>query len=122
MPITLNSKVYNWAQFDQSGTSRYLETSNAMPTGYSPLTARVTMSTGKSQKVKWRLAIPTVATADSPCGCVGAVLGTSYVTIEVDVPSTGTLTDRTDLLARVVSLVSTTEFGDSVKKLIQPAG
>lgn len=110
MAITLNTKVYNWGQFDQSGASRYLETSGSLPSSYSNLTAKVTVSTGKSQRVKWRLAIPVVATVDSGCGCIGEVLRTSYIDVVADLPSTSSLAERQDARLRLAGLVSTTQF------------
>lgn len=121
MPITLNSKVYNWAQFDPNGVSRYLETSAGVPTAFSNLTAKVTVGTGKSQKVKWRLAIPTVATDPSACACPGEVLNTDYIEVTAEVGSGGSLVSRQDLLARLRSLVLTTQFGDSINNLVQPS-
>lgn len=121
MAITLDSKVYNWAQFDPSGTSRYMETSGGYPSSFSPLTVKVTTGTGKTQKVKWRLAVPTVATVDSDCSCAGAVLSTDYVSIEFDVSSTGTLASRVDLLDRIQDLVLNAQFIASVENLVQPA-
>lgn len=121
MSITLNSKVYNWAQFDPNGVSRYLETSSGVPTGYSNLTAKVTVGSGKTQKVKWRLAIPTVATEASSCSCPGAVLSTDYIEVSAEVASNGALASRSDLLARLRSLVLTTQFASSIENLVQPS-
>lgn len=118
--ITLNGKEYNWAQFDQSGASRYLETSSEFPNGASPLTAKVS-STGKARKVKWRLAIPTVAAGSTSCSCPGEVQSTDYLVIEADLSAVGTLASRADMLARIKSLVLTTAFGDSITKLVQPS-
>jgi hypothetical protein len=120
--IILNSKTYNWAQFDPAGASRYTETAGGVPTSFSPLTARVSEGTGKTRKVKWRLAIPTVATTDSDCSCAGTVLSTDYVNIEIDLSATGTLASRQDILARLQALVLTAQFEASVENLVQPAG
>lgn len=120
MSITLNGKVYNFAQFDQNGTSRFINSSSDTPSGFSPLTARVSGPTAKAMKVKWRLAIPTVATEASSCSCPGAVLSTDYVTIECDLASNGSATSRADVLARITSLVGSTQFGASITTLVQP--
>lgn len=121
MSIIINGKTYNWAQFDPSGTSRYMETSSGYPSGFSPLTAKVTLGSGKTQKVKWRLAVPTVATVDSDCSCAGTVLSTDYVTLEFDMSSTGLLASRVDLLDRIQGLVLNAQFIASVENLVQPA-
>lgn len=121
MSITLDSKVYNWAQFDPSGTSRYIETAGGFPTSFSPLTAKVTLGTGKTQKVKWRLAVPYVATVDGPTGPAGTLLATDYVDLVFDLSSTGTSADRVNLLDRIQDLLLNAQFIASVEQLIQPA-
>lgn len=120
MAITLNTKVYNWGQFDPSGASRYLETSGSVPSSYSNLTAKVTVSTGKSQRVKWRLAIPVVTTVDSACGCVGEVLRTTYVDVVADLPTTGTLAERQDARLRLAGLVSAAQFVAAWDNFVAP--
>lgn len=120
MAITLNTKVYNWAQFDPNGVSRYLETGAATPTGYSNLTAKVTVSTGTTQKVKWRLAIPTVAAADTGFDKAGTVLRTAYVDVELSFAATSTLAERQDVRLRLKDLVASAQFIASTDSLVQP--
>lgn len=127
MAITLNSVVYNWSGFDQSGVSRWTATASGVASAFSNLTARVTVSTssGKNQsqsKVKWRIQIPVIATEDSACGCVGSVLRTSYVDIAADFGATSTLVERQDALARLRTLVLTDEFSAGFTALSQAAG
>lgn len=123
MSIVINSKTYNWAQFDQNSVSRYLETSAGVPNGYSPLTNKVNADgAGKSSTVKWRLAIPTIAAADSECSCAGAVLSTDYVEVTFQVSKTGTLASRQDLRLRLAGLVANAQFIASVDNLVQATG
>jgi hypothetical protein len=127
MSITLNSVVYNWAGFDQSGTSRWTATAAGVASAFSNLTARVTFGTSlgkdlRPSRAKWRIQIPVIATEDSACACVGSVLRTSYVDIVTDFAVSATLTERQDVLARIRALVLTTEFGNSLTALTQPAG
>ncbi len=128
MSITLNSVVYNWSGFDQSGTSRWTATAGGLASAFSNLTARVTLgqvkdSKNQSQsKVKWRIQIPVIATEDSACGCVGNVLRTSYQDIAADFAATATLAERQDALARLRGLVLTPEFEASYTSLTQSAG
>jgi hypothetical protein len=124
MSITLNSKVYNWAQFDQNGTSRYVESSAGVPNGFSPLTNKVSNSegTGKSQQVKWRLAVPVIATDDSACGCTGEVLETDYVEVVYTLSKTSTLAIRQDLRLRLASLIANGQYIASVDNLAQATG
>lgn len=129
MAITLNSVVYNWAGFDPSGTSRWTATAAGLATSFSNLTARVTIGgidgvskTARMSKVKWRIQIPVIATADSSCSCEGTVLRTSYIDVAADFHPTATAAERADALARLKSLVLTTQFADSFNALVQPAG
>lgn len=130
MSITLNSVAYNWVGFDPSGTSRWTSTAGGVATAFSNLTARVTIggySDGKSMsprmsKSKWRIQIPVIAAEDSECSCVGTVLRTAYVEVSADFHPAATLAERTDALARLRSLVLTTEFESSYLDLSQPAG
>lgn len=120
MSITLNTKVYNWSQFDPSGASRYLETSGSVPSSFSNLTAKVTVTTGKTNRVKWRLAIPVVATADSACGCVGEVIRTTYIDVVADLPATSTLAERQDARLRLKDLIATAQFIASFDTFVAP--
>lgn len=124
MSITLNSKVYNWAQFDQNGTSRYIESSAGIPNGFSPLTNKVSQAdgAGKSQQVKWRIAVPVLATEDSACACDGAVLETDYVELTFTLSKTSTLAIRQDLRLRLASLVANAQYIASVDNLTQATG
>ena len=128
MSITLNSVVYNWTGFDPSGTSRWSATASGVASGFSDLTNRTThgmaSAQGKSSlsKVKWLAKIPVVATEDSNCGCIGTVLRTSYFTVAADFGATATAAERADSLARLRSLVLTTEFENSWLNLAQAAG
>jgi hypothetical protein len=118
MSITINTKVYNWAQFDQNGVSRYIESSAATPTGFSPLTNGVGGS-GKTKKVKWRVAIPTVATVDTGFDKAGSILRTAYLNIELDVDETSTLAERQDIRLRGKDLFSNAQFIASFDNLVQ---
>ena len=128
MAITLNSVVYNWAGFDASGTSRWTATAAGVASAFSNLTARVTVAQGSTKqdsrpsRAKWRIQIPVIATEDSSCSCVGTVLRTAYVDIAADFAATATAAERADVLARIKSLVLTTEFAASINNLTQPAG
>lgn len=121
MAITLNSKVYNWAQFDSNGTGRWIHSPDGVPNANSMLTAKVT-SNGKAQKVTWKLTVPTVAIDDSACGCEGAVLRTAYLTITADFANTSNATERADDLQRLQDLTENAQFIASISSLLQPQG
>lgn len=123
MSIVLNSKTYNFGGYDPNSVSQYIERSAGVPSGFSLLTSRV-QGAGQGatdQKVRWWLNIPIIATVDSECACVGQVLRTYKVRIEVEEPAGSLAAERTDLQARIVALVSTTEFSASITNLLQPS-
>lgn len=108
--ITLNSKAYPWANWTQSGLSRFAF-AGLNAAGNSGLTFGV-KTTGKTVDAQVTLSTPILASEDSPCGCVGSVLRTAFTTVRRQVSTTATLAERTDDLARLRSLVLTTQFSD----------
>ena len=126
MSITLNSVVYNWSGFDQSGTSRWTATAGGVASGFSQLTERVTVPAGSNPeakaKVKWRVSIPVISSEDSKCACTGTLMRTAYVDIAADFGLLATASERAAVLAAIRDLVLTTEFSNSFKGLVQAAG
>lgn len=119
--IDLNSKTYAGIGFNQNGQSVFTEQSAGSPSGFGYLTGKVTTATGKTDStVKWNLSLPVIATASSECSCVGDVLRTYYVRMEVSIPSGSSAAERADLLARLQGLVQTAQFTGSLTGLIQP--
>lgn len=123
MAITLNSKTYNFVGFDRNGVSTYQETSAGVPSGFSYLTCRIIPGTkDAATRVRWRLTMPVVAVSDSDCSCAGSVLRTySFDEGRIDIPATGTATERADFQARVTALAATTQYIASVTTLVQPS-
>lgn len=121
MSIVLNSKTYNFAGFNPQSISMYVERSAGVPSGFSPLSARVEEGSGTSNtKVRWKLKIPVIASVDSECTCAGEVLREYITDIVVTVPPGSTSAERTDLLARITDLVGKAEFTASITSLVQP--
>lgn len=122
MSITLNSKVYPFAGFDSQSLSTYVNRDSGVPSGFSRLTARVDEgSASANTKVRWKLKVPVVSTEDSECSCAGALLREYAVDLVVTVPPGSTAAERTDLEARIVDLVASSEFSASIISLIQPS-
>lgn len=120
--ITLNTKQYSWVGFNPNGQGLYAEKSGGVPSSFSYLTSKVNTGTGKADStVKWNLSIPIVVTSDSSCGCVGDVMRTYYLRIEVTAPSGSSAAERDDLALRISDLVASAEFQASVKGLTQPS-
>lgn len=121
MSITLNSKVYNAIGWNQNQQFVYNETSAGVPSGFSYLTTKVGLGTGKTNTmVKWNLTMPIVALEASECACPGDPLRSYFGKFELTIPAGSTLAERTDYYDRIVALVATTEFANSVKGLVQP--
>jgi len=108
--ITLNSKAYPWANWTQSGLSRFAN-AGVSANGNSGLTFGA-KTTGKLVDAQVSLSIPVIATVDSACGCIGTLIRTSYVHVKRQNSVTATLAERTDDLARLRALVLTTQFSD----------
>lgn len=106
--ITLNSKAYPWANWTQTGLSRFVN-AGATAVGNSGLTFGV-KSTAKAVDASVVLAVPVLVAADSPCGCAGSVKFTDYTTIRRQVNPLATAAERADNLARLRALVLTTQF------------
>lgn len=115
--VTLNSIVYSPVQRNQSAGFIWRDRTSAFPAGqgdlsYSGPGAR---NGGDVQRVGFRLAFPTVATEADACACPGTVTSESVVTIWVDVDTRQSVTQLTDLLARITSLVGSSVFTNAVK-------
>lgn len=123
MSIVLNSKTYNFRGFlAPNSISSYTETSAGVPAGFSPLTAKVEDGGAKSNtKVRWKLKLPVVQTADSDYYAAGTLLREHIVDIVVTYAPGAIAAERTDVLARITDLVGKTEFTASMTNLVQPS-
>lgn len=68
-------------------------------------------------RVVFTLDVPKAATADSACGCIGAITAQAYSRIETRVPSTFTTAERQDLVDRLQALVASSVFDVSIGML-----
>lgn len=106
--IVLNSHNYAWANWTPTGLSRFAF-AGAVVSGTSNLTFgnKTTSKTVTGQAV---LSIPVVSTEDSECGCTGTILRQLYTTIRRDCAPNATAAELTEGLARLRSLVLTSQF------------
>lgn len=114
--VTLNSVVYTPTSRNSATGFVWTDRTAAQSSGWGELT--YTGSTPKGQYLKrvgFKLTFPQVVTDDSACGCVGDLADLSSMTIYVDVDVRQSVTQLTDLCARIVSLVQTTVFQNAVK-------
>lgn len=123
MSIVLNSKTYNFRGFlAPNSISNYTETSAGVPAGFSPLTAKVEDGGAKSNtKVRWKLKLPVVQTADSDYYAAGTLLRDHIVDLVVTFAPGVLAAERTDVLDRIQDLVLTSEFTASISSLVQPS-
>jgi len=120
--ITLNAKAYTWAGYNPQQFGSWRNTASGVPSDFSYLTGAVTMGGAKtSSHVKWNLAVPHIATAATSCSCPGGLLGTDRVRIHVELYPGSTDTERADILARIRSLVLTTDFANSITTFTTPS-
>lgn len=121
--ITLNGKAYSWAGWNNQSAGSWRYTASGTPTDFSYLTSKVDMGSGgkSASSVKWNLAIPHVAEEATACSCPGGLLGTDRIRIHAEFYPGSTTTERTDILARIRSLVLTDDFANSITGFTQPS-
>lgn len=114
--VTLNSVVYYPSGKDGGGNFVWVDRTSAYSSGRSLLsqTPFVTKNTNV-KRVGFKLDFPTVETDPTVCACPGQPLADSVVTIYIDRDSRSSLTDLTELQARLVSLVSSAGFVAAVE-------
>lgn len=121
MNFTLNSVVYTALGFISTGASQWGALASGIAGAVSRLTGRVNLPAGQNDgSVKWKLAIPIAATESDACGCVGDVMRTYYLSVEVNLPRAGTTAERTNVYEQLVDLVGDPAFKASIENLVQP--
>lgn len=116
--VTLNSVVYYPQARSGSTGFTWVDRTSAYPAGQGALGFSGAVDKGKSiKRVGFRLDMPTVATSSDSCACAGSIVSSNAVTIYVDVDTRSSLTERTDLVARIASLVGTAVFANAVENL-----
>lgn len=108
MAITLNTKVYNWANWTPTGLSRYFN-AGTTPAAAGNLTFG-SKASSKQISDSCTLSLPVLAASDSSCACEGEVLRNQFLTIKHDTSPMTTLTERTDMYLRLKDLVLTAQF------------
>lgn len=115
--VTLNSVVYAPGGF-QNGSARWTNRSGGFGAAFSNITEKlVTPAKSPVTRIEFDLDVPIVATVDDACACAGTLLRTSTVKISVWIPNSSTSAERTDLLARITSLIGATPFTAAVSNL-----
>jgi hypothetical protein len=116
--VTLNSVVYYPSARNQTTGFVWVDRTSGYPNGQGLLSYSGPVSKGTNTKrVGFRLDLPTVATADDTCACAGDLVNSNGVTIYVDVDTRSSVAQRTDLVARITSLVASGVFVSAVENL-----
>lgn len=118
--LALNSVVYKPSNRIGSTGFVWTDRTSAYPAGQGEVSftgATPKDKAGRVKRVGFRLNMPAVASESDACACAGSLVNENIVTIYVDVDTASSLTQRTDLLARIASLVASTPFGNAVKNL-----
>lgn len=68
-------------------------------------------------RVRFTLAVPKAAGADSACACLGQEIGSGVADIQIRLPSSFTSTERQDFVDRIQALVATAVFDAAVANL-----
>lgn len=121
--VVLNGKTYAFAS-DQNGVITLLDRAGGVPTSFAALTLSQRPPTNNSQSSPWKttigLKLPVVADAASECACPGQVQRTSYVTITIEEPVTGTAAERTDLAEQLDDLFQNAQIKAMIATLTRP--
>lgn len=118
--LTLNSVAYKPTSRVNSTGFLWTDRTSDYPSGqgevsFSGPTAKD--KAGRVKRVGFRLNMPAVASESDACACAGSIVNENIVTIYVDVDTASSLAQRTDLVARIASLVGSTPFVNAVKNL-----
>lgn len=113
--LTLNTKVYT-SRGTQNGISNWTLQGDAT-FGGAPSTVtesvRGPLSDG-TNRTRWVMSVPKAASADTACGCTGAIVGTAKADIVISVPASYTAAERQDFVDRLQALVALSVFDVSV--------
>lgn len=116
--IVLNSLNYVGSGI-LNGASNWWNRAAGLVNAFGHLTARVNYNPTKTV-VGWKLTVPVVATEDSSCGCVGEVVRTTLVDIQVRFDRGATAAERLSVKEQVEDLVASSQFGTSITDLVLP--
>lgn len=116
--IVLNSLNYIGSGLI-NGVSWFWERAAGIAAGFSNLSFRCNI-TPQRTNCAVKLVIPTVASEDSECGCVGELKRTAIVDVSVRFDAGATLVEREDVYNRLKDLVGKPEFAGLIKQLQVP--
>lgn len=102
-----------------NGVSYFWEKTGGIVNAFSPLTAKINITQDRSN-VLWKLVVPVVVAADSPCGCAGEVEKSTIVDLTFRFDRRATVAERDEVYKRVKDLVAHASFKASITDLTLP--
>lgn len=113
--LTLNTKVYTPRGTENGVASWALVGDTSFGGGLATVTESVRgpLSDG-SYRTRWTMTFDKLATADSPCACVGSTLGKTKVDVVVTSSQALTAAERQDVADRFQALTALSVFEVSI--------
>jgi len=117
--VTLNTVVYYPTARQGSVGFVWIDRTSSYASGQGTLAYTGPTPKGSTTKrVGFRLEMPIVSTEEGDaCACPGTIMSDSIATIYVDVDLASSVANRTDLAARILSLVGSDVFKNAVINL-----
>lgn len=115
--LTLNTLTYVGNGI-QNGIASWINRTAGLFAGFK--TVSVQQSANDKIRIGWKVALPQLVAADSPCGCAGQVKYIDHADITIRIDRKTSAAERAAILATVRDLVASTQFGESITDLITP--
>lgn len=113
--VTLNSVVYA-PNGTSNGVATWGNRSGGNANSFSFLTEKMTQNNPDIVRFEFKLTVPIVETV-GPTPAIGTLLRTTSAFVTMLMPANSTTAERTDIKARMVSLIASTPFTDAVGNL-----
>lgn len=99
-----------------NGVALFVERSAGIVSGFRKLTSKVNYA--DKTNVHWKVELPTIVAADSPCGCAGEVSYINYIDVSARFDRRTTAAERTAVLDMIQDLVASSQFEASITSLV----
>lgn len=113
--VTLNSIVYA-PNGTSNGVATWGNRSGGYASSFSFLTEKMTQTNPDIVRFEFKLTVPIVETV-GPTPAIGTLLRQTQAFVTMLMPANSTTAERTDIKARMVSLIASTPFTDAVGNL-----
>ena len=114
--VTLNSVVYA-PNGTSNGVATWGNRSGGYASSFSFLTEKMTQTNPDIVRFEFKLTVPIVETVGTGTAAIGDLLRTTSAFVTMLMPANSTAAERTDIKARMVSLIASLPFTDAVGNL-----